>query len=93
MDAMANTLVTEACRLIEATDDRVPTAPELAEALDVSTDQLRRAFTRVLGVTPRQYGDTLRRERLRGHLRRGRDVTGALFQAGYGSTTRRRRCT
>jgi AraC family transcriptional regulator of adaptative response/methylated-DNA-[protein]-cysteine methyltransferase len=88
MDAMANTLVTEACRLIEATDDRVPTAPELAEALDVSTDQLRRAFTRVLGVTPRQYGDTLRRERLRRHLRRGRDVTGALFQAGYGSTSR-----
>ena len=88
MDGMANTLVTEACRLIEATDDRVPTAPELARALDVSTDQLRRAFTRVLGVTPRQYGDTLRRERLRRHLRRGRDVTGALFQAGYGSTSR-----
>ncbi len=88
MEGMANTLVTEACRLIEATDDRVPTAPELARALDVSTDQLRRAFTRVLGVTPRQYGDTLRRERLRRHLRRGRDVTGALFQAGYGSTSR-----
>jgi AraC family transcriptional regulator, regulatory protein of adaptative response / methylated-DNA-[protein]-cysteine methyltransferase len=88
MDAMATTLVTEACRLIEATDDRVPTVPELARALDVSADQLRRAFTRVLGVTPRQYGDTLRRERLRRHLRRGRDVTGALFDAGYGSTSR-----
>jgi len=88
MNGMATTLVTEACRLIEATDDRVPTAPELARALDVSTDQLRRAFTRVLGVTPRQYGDTLRRERLRRHLQRGRDVTGALFQAGYGSTSR-----
>jgi AraC family transcriptional regulator, regulatory protein of adaptative response / methylated-DNA-[protein]-cysteine methyltransferase len=88
MGTMANTLVTEACRLIEATDDRVPSAPELAQALDVSTDQLRRAFTRVLGVTPRQYGDTLRRERLRHHLQRGRDVTGALFQAGYGSTSR-----
>ena len=88
MDGMATTLVTEACRLIEATDDRVPTAPELARALDVSPDQLRRAFARVLGVTPRQYGDTLRRERLRRHLRRGRDVTGALFQAGYGSTSR-----
>src|ERR1700730_4992828 len=88
MDGMATTLVTEACRLIEATDDRAPTAPELARALDVSPDQLRRAFARVLGVTPHQYGDTLRRERLRRHLRRGRDVTGALFQAGYGSTSR-----
>ena len=88
MERMSATLVAEACRLIEATDDRVPSAPELAEALDVSPDQLRRAFTRTLGVTPRQYGDTLRRERLRRHLRRGRDVTGALFQAGYGSTSR-----
>ena len=88
MDPMPTTLVAEACRLIEATDDRIPTAPELAEALDVSPDQLRRAFTRTLGVTPRQYGDTLRRERLRERLRGNGDVTGALFEAGYGSTSR-----
>ena len=88
MEGMPTTLVTDACRLIEAADDRVPTAPELAEALAVSPDQLRRAFTQTLGVTPRQYGDTLRRERLRRELRDGDDVTGALFRAGYGSTSR-----
>jgi AraC family transcriptional regulator of adaptative response/methylated-DNA-[protein]-cysteine methyltransferase len=88
MKGMAHTLVTEACRLIEATDDRVPTAPELADALDVSPDALRKAFTRVLGVTPRQYGDSLRRERLRRELRDGEGVTRALFSAGYGSTSR-----
>jgi AraC family transcriptional regulator, regulatory protein of adaptative response / methylated-DNA-[protein]-cysteine methyltransferase len=88
ISAMANTLVTDACRLIEATDDRVPTAPELARALDVSTDALRRAFRQVLGVTPRQYGDSLRRERLRRELRDGEGVTRALFSVGYGSTSR-----
>jgi AraC family transcriptional regulator of adaptative response/methylated-DNA-[protein]-cysteine methyltransferase len=88
INGMANTLVTEACRLIEATDDRVPTAPELARALDVSPDALRRAFTRILGVTPRQYGDSLRRERLRRELRDGEGVTRALFSVGYGSTSR-----
>ncbi len=88
MGPMPTTLVAEACRLIEATDDRIPTAPELARALDVSPDQLRRAFTRTLGVTPRQYGDTLRRERLRERLRGNGNVTGALFEAGYGSTSR-----
>ena len=85
---MATTLVTEACRLIQATDDRVPTAPELARALDVTPDALRRAFRQVLGVTPRQYGDSLRRERLRRELRDGEGVTRALFSAGYGSTSR-----
>jgi AraC family transcriptional regulator of adaptative response/methylated-DNA-[protein]-cysteine methyltransferase len=88
ISGMANTLVTDACRLIEATDDRVPTAPELARALDVSTDALRRAFRQVLGVTPRQYGDSLRRERLRRELRDGEGVTRALFSVGYGSTSR-----
>jgi AraC family transcriptional regulator, regulatory protein of adaptative response / methylated-DNA-[protein]-cysteine methyltransferase len=88
INGMANTLVTDACRLIEATDDRVPTAPELARALDVSTDALRRAFRQVLGVTPRQYGDSLRRERLRRELRDGEGVTRALFSVGYGSTSR-----
>jgi AraC family transcriptional regulator of adaptative response/methylated-DNA-[protein]-cysteine methyltransferase len=86
---MATILVTEACRLIEATDDRVPTASELACALHVSPDALRRAFRQVLGVTPRQYGDSLRRDRLRRELRDGEgDVTRALFSVGYGSTSR-----
>jgi AraC family transcriptional regulator of adaptative response/methylated-DNA-[protein]-cysteine methyltransferase len=88
INVMATTLVTDACRLIEATDDRVPSAPELARTLAVSPDQLRRAFSRVLGVTPRQYADTLRRERLREQLRGGGDVTGSLFSVGYGSTSR-----
>jgi AraC-like DNA-binding protein len=47
-------LVADACRLIERTDDRVPTVAELAAELDVSPDGLRRAIGRVLGVTPRQ---------------------------------------
>lgn len=81
-------LVAAACRLIADEDERVPTVAELAEALDVSPDALRRAFSRHLGVTPRQYADSLRRERLRSELRAGEEVTRALFSAGYGSTSR-----
>ena len=66
-DASAD-LVEAACRLIDATDDRVPPVAELADALAVSPDVLRRAFSRVLGVTPRQYADARRRDRLRGGL-------------------------
>jgi AraC family transcriptional regulator of adaptative response/methylated-DNA-[protein]-cysteine methyltransferase len=81
-------LVEAACRHLDDADDRVPTLHELARTLRASPDSLRGAFRRLLGVTPRQYADARRRERLRRGLAAGRDVTGALFEAGYGSTSR-----
>ena len=81
-------VVTTACDRIAAIDDRIPTTAEIAAGLGVSPDALRRAFVRVLGVTPRQYADALRRERLRDGLRDGDEVALALFSAGYGSTSR-----
>ncbi len=42
----------------------------------------------MLGVSPKQYADGQRVERLRTELRDGRDVTGALYTAGYGSSSR-----
>jgi len=84
--------VAEACRFLEArihagADGAVPLA-DVAAAVGTSPDALRRAFVRTLGVTPRQYADTLRRARLRGALRSGTDVAGALYDAGYGSSSR-----
>ena len=87
-DDRAREVVGAACRLLEASDERALTAAELAEALDVSTDVLRRSFRRVLDVTPRQYADTLRRGRLRARLGAAPDVTSALYDAGYGSASR-----
>jgi AraC family transcriptional regulator of adaptative response/methylated-DNA-[protein]-cysteine methyltransferase len=88
----ARDAVADACRflerrLAEGPDGVVPLA-DVADAVGTSPDALRRAFVRTLGVTPRQYADSLRRERLRDALRTGSDVTDALFDAGYGSTSR-----
>jgi AraC family transcriptional regulator, regulatory protein of adaptative response / methylated-DNA-[protein]-cysteine methyltransferase len=41
-----------------------------------------------MGITPRQYADALRIARLRSDLRKGIDVTTALYEAGYGSASR-----
>ncbi len=87
-DREGRALVERACARIAEIDDRIPTTAEVARGLDVSPDSLRRAFVRVLGVTPRQYADALRRERLRDGLREGDEVALALFSAGYGSTSR-----
>jgi AraC family transcriptional regulator of adaptative response/methylated-DNA-[protein]-cysteine methyltransferase len=79
--------VRAACEVLVGAEG-VPALAELAAATGISADTLRRDFQRVLGVTPKQYADALRVERLRGELRAGRDVTGAMYDAGYGSSSR-----
>ena len=61
------------------------TLEALGEAVGVSPYHLQRVFKRVMGVTPRQYTAALRLERLKASLREGDNVTGALYDAGYGS--------
>ncbi len=79
--------VEAACRLLDDGDaPRVGRRRRRASA--PTPDALRRDFRRVLGVSPKQYADGQRVERLRAELRDGRDVTGALYTAGYGSSSR-----
>src|SRR4051794_11698237 len=78
--------VEAACRLLDASDGVRVT--DVATSLGVTPDSLRRDFQRVLGVSPKQYADARRVDRLRAELRDGRDVTGALYSAGYGSSSR-----
>jgi len=50
--------------------------------------QLERAFRRAVGITPRQYADAQRLRYLKGRLNKGDNVTRALYDAGYGSSSR-----
>ena len=50
--------------------------------------KLARAFKRVLGITPRQYADARRVTRFKQELQRRKQVSPALYEAGYGSTSR-----
>jgi AraC family transcriptional regulator, regulatory protein of adaptative response / methylated-DNA-[protein]-cysteine methyltransferase len=79
--------VESACAAL-AGPEPCPSLAELADAVGATADTLRRDFQRVLGVTPKQYRDALRVEKLRDGLRDGRDVTGAMYDAGYGSSSR-----
>ncbi|HEX5588558.1 MAG TPA: methylated-DNA--[protein]-cysteine S-methyltransferase [Acidimicrobiia bacterium] len=82
------TRVERACRAIEADGTSDLQLAELAALSGTSPDTLRRDFLRVLGVTPKQYADGLRVERLRAELRDGRPVTDAMYDVGYGSSSR-----
>jgi AraC family transcriptional regulator, regulatory protein of adaptative response / methylated-DNA-[protein]-cysteine methyltransferase len=82
----AAALVRAACAHLDVAPER-RLAP-LARELGASPFQLTRAFRRVLGVTPRQYRDARRRERLRTELKRRKHVGPAVYEAGFGSSSR-----
>ena len=68
-------------------DGHVPLAT-LARRLGGSPYHLQRNFKRIVGVTPREYADAMRLQKVKATLRAGRDVTAAVFDAGYGSSSR-----
>src|SRR6266478_4342006 len=53
-----------------------------------TSHRLLRTFQRVLGISPRQYRDARRVDRFKAELRARGRVSPALYEAGYGSTSR-----
>ena len=93
--------VAKVCREIEAqigADGSQPPNPDagnarmtlgtLSSTAGMSAHQLERAFRSVMGISPRQYADARRMRRLKSRLRKGDDVTTALYDAGFGSSSR-----
>jgi len=80
--------VERACRFIDGFDDGAPSLQQIADHVGLSPAYFQKRFTRALGVSPKQYADSRRRERLKALLRDGDEVTGALYEAGYGSSSR-----
>ena len=81
-------LVERVLRVLEQKGEGPLRLSELSAAVGLSRFHLQRTFKRLVGITPRQYLDGVRLRRLKTELRRGRDVTQALYGAGYGSTSR-----
>ena len=80
-------MVTEACRLIEASQSG-PSLEELASHAGVSTFHFHRLFKASTGLTPKAYAAAHRGERVRKELGRSRSVTAAIYQSGFNSNGR-----
>lgn len=64
------------------------TLDELASHCGLSPWHLQRQFKRAMGVSPREYEESLRLARFKKGLRSGAGVAAATFEAGFGSSSR-----
>jgi AraC family transcriptional regulator, regulatory protein of adaptative response / methylated-DNA-[protein]-cysteine methyltransferase len=76
--------VTEACRLIEASQG-VLSLERLATGAGMSVFHFHRVFKAIMGLTPREYAAAQRGERMRQELVRAGTVTAAIYESGYNS--------
>jgi AraC family transcriptional regulator of adaptative response/methylated-DNA-[protein]-cysteine methyltransferase len=65
-----------------------PSLAHLAARLGGSPYHVQRNFKRIVGITPREYADAVRLKTVKRRLRQGARVTGAMLDAGYGSSSR-----
>lgn len=76
------------CRFIEQHLDEPLTLDRLGKEFCQSPFHLQRRFKAALGVTPREYADSCRLRLLKRNLQAGDNVTRAMYDAGYGSSSR-----
>ena len=79
--------IRRACAYLVQVDGH-PSLASLARQVGGSLYHLQRNFKRLVGVTPRAYADACRLEKVKRGLRGGQNVTDAVVDAGYGSSSR-----
>jgi AraC family transcriptional regulator of adaptative response/methylated-DNA-[protein]-cysteine methyltransferase len=80
--------VKQICRYIEQHMDEPVTLDQLGKVFGLSPFHLQRTFKKALGITPKAYADSCRMGLLKRNLQSGRNVTDALYEAGYSSSSR-----
>ncbi|HLT45435.1 MAG TPA: methylated-DNA--[protein]-cysteine S-methyltransferase [Luteimonas sp.] len=91
MNAPSSASKTDDPRLARARallDGGEPTLAELAAAVGLGPTQLQRRFTARYGLSPAEYLAQRKLGTLKSALRAGREVSAALYDAGYGSPSR-----
>ena len=75
-------------RYIATNADESLTLEKLAARVHLSPSRMQRVFKSTFGVTPKKFQQAARSDRFKALLRSGIDITDAIYEAGYGSTSR-----
>jgi AraC family transcriptional regulator of adaptative response/methylated-DNA-[protein]-cysteine methyltransferase len=78
----------ELARYIAANADEQLTLESLAALVHLSPSRFQRVFKSIFGVSPKKFQQAARSDRFKALLRAGTDITEAIYEAGYGSSSR-----
>ncbi len=78
-------LVQRVCQYVNENLDEKHTLESLSRQAGLSPFHFQRTFKKTLGISPRQYVEARRLERVKRSLNRGETVTNALYEAGFTS--------
>src|ERR1700732_3766376 len=81
-------LVERATRQLAESGEDTVRFGALSSSLGTTPATLRRAFLQVTGLRPRELAEALRLARFKKMLRAGKSITDALYETGYGSSSR-----
>ena len=80
--------IQRACEIIQANPEERHTLGALAGQVGLSRFHFQRAFTEVVGISPRAFAEACRLGQVKRALKKGDRVTPAIYDAGYGSSSR-----
>jgi AraC family transcriptional regulator of adaptative response/methylated-DNA-[protein]-cysteine methyltransferase len=87
-DARTGAIVSRICAFIRAHAADPLTLDALAARAGLSRFHFQRTFKSAVGITPTQYVEACPLARFKRRLRRGASVTEAIYDAGFGSSSR-----
>jgi len=78
----------QVCQIIEENEGEPTTLAALSKRVGVSSFHLQRTFKSVMGITPKRYAEAYRMNRFKQGVRQGEAITSAIYDAGFGSSSR-----
>jgi AraC family transcriptional regulator of adaptative response/methylated-DNA-[protein]-cysteine methyltransferase len=80
--------IRKACELIAINADQPLSLKQIAAAVGMSAFHFQRSFKASVGLTPKAFQDAERVQKLKAGLKSGGSVTEAIYDAGFGSSSR-----
>jgi AraC family transcriptional regulator of adaptative response/methylated-DNA-[protein]-cysteine methyltransferase len=76
------------CQFLQQHAEGPVTLVALSKRFDMNPFHLQRVFKSAVGLSPREYVDAIRMKTFKSQLRSGASVTDAVYEAGFGSSSR-----